>query len=330
MKKVWVKIAPWQKHVATASIESGVDALVLDPGDSSKAKELGVVSTVAEDGDLKLGEDVIVVEIKGKADELKVLDQPRDAVVVLEMRDWTVIPVENLVAQREGLMVAVSSAEEARTAVQILEKGADGVVLSTDDVNEIKRCVEVVQGVSESVELVAAKVTGTKVLGMGDRVCVDTCSQMAPGEGMLVGNASDALFLVQSESVENPYVAARPFRVNAGAVHAYMLMPKGKTAYLSDLRSGDEALVVDREGRTKPAHVGRCKIERRPMMLITAEAEGRAVSTIVQNAETIRLVQPGGGSVSVTEIKKGTEVLVHLTGGGRHFGMKVDETLTER
>ena len=60
---------------------------------------------------------------------------------------------------------------------------------------------------------------------MGDRVCVDTCSNLGLGEGMLVGNAANALFLVHAESLENPYVAPRPFRVNAGPVHAYIRVP---------------------------------------------------------------------------------------------------------
>lgn len=36
-------------------------------------------------------------------------------------------------------------------------------------------------------------------VGMGDRVCVDLCSLLRPGEGMLVGSFARALFLVHSE-----------------------------------------------------------------------------------------------------------------------------------
>ncbi|MEZ4549055.1 MAG: 3-dehydroquinate synthase II [Desulfobacterales bacterium] len=56
-----------------------------------------------------------------------------------------------------------------------------------------------------------AEILEIRSVGMGDRVCVDTCTEMKPGEGMLVGNASSALFLVHAESIENPYVAARRF-----------------------------------------------------------------------------------------------------------------------
>jgi 3-dehydroquinate synthase II len=50
----------------------------------------------------------------------------------------------------------------------------------------------------------------------------------------------------------------------------------------------------------------------------------------MQNAETIRLVNPQGKPISITTLKAGDKVLVHVERGGRHFGMKVDETLIER
>lgn len=52
------------------------------------------------------------------------------------------------------------------------------------------------------------------------RVCVDLCSNMVPGEGMLVGSFARALFLVHSECAESTYINSRPFRVNAGPVRA--------------------------------------------------------------------------------------------------------------
>jgi len=82
-------------------------------------------------------------------------------------------------------------------------------------------------------------------------VCVDTASLMVPGEGMLIGSQSNGLFLVHSESEESPYVAARPFRVNAGAVHAYIRVGE-KTRYLSELSAGDDVLVIDSGARHGP------------------------------------------------------------------------------
>ena len=214
--------------------------------------------------------------------------------------------------------------------VEILEKGVDGVVLSTTDINEIKKTAEIIHGISEKVTLVTATITSTRQLGMGDRACLDTCTQMTLGEGMLVGNTASGFFLVHSESIENPYVAARPFRVNAGAVHAYTLAPGGKTKYLADLKAGDEVLVVDSKGKTQVAYLGRNKIEKRPMILLDAEAEGEPISLVMQNAETIRLVEPDGRAISITMLKTGDKVLGHIEKAGRHFGMKVDETLIEK
>jgi 3-dehydroquinate synthase II len=165
---------------------------------------------------------------------------------------------------------------------------------------------------------------------MGDRVCVDTCSNLGLGEGMLVGNASNSLFLVHAESLENPYVAPRPFRVNAGPVHAYIRVPGAKTKYLGELNAGDEVLVVSHDGRSRPAVVGRAKVESRPLMLIIAEAGGREVTTILQNAETIRLTRPNGEAVSIVTLQPGDEVLVALEAGARHFGHKIQESIVEK
>jgi len=72
----------------------------------------------------------------------------------------------------------------------------------------------------KKLELKKALIKRLEPVGLGDRVCIDTCSTMAPGEGMLVGNSSQALFLVHAESMENPFVNPRAFRVKAGPVHA--------------------------------------------------------------------------------------------------------------
>lgn len=330
MKKVWVKAVPWNKKIVTTALEGGADAVLIPQGYSAKVKELGLITTVAADGDLKLGQDVLEQAIASKADEEAVARLAQRAKVIVQTTDWTVIPLENLVAQAQNLVAEVHSADEARTALGILEKGVDTVLIATTDLAEIKRALALVKKSGERLALTTAKVTGIRPLGMGDRVCVDTCTNMGLGEGMLVGNSSAALFLIHAESVENPYVATRPFRVNAGPVHAYTRVPGGKTRYLSELAAGDEVLLVDWQGHTQVAAVGRTKVEKRPLMLVTAEAAGQTISTIVQNAETIRLTSPKGKALSVVKLKPGDEVLVVLEKAGRHFGMKVDETITEK
>lgn len=330
MKTVWVKIVPWEKQLVTAALEAGAQGVYVEAGRTPDVKALGLMTTVAPDGDLKLGQEVHEVTITGKADEARVVELSRQAPVIVSTTDWTVIPLENLIAAGARLIAHVRSAAEALTAAQTLESGVAGVLLETADPQEVRRTVEALATESEKLELQVAEVVTVRPLGMGDRVCLDTCSNLRTGQGMLVGNSSAALFLVHAETQVNPYVDPRPFRVNAGAVHAYVRVPGGKTRYLADLRSGDEALVVDSCGQTEVAFLGRVKVERRPMALVTARVGEQEITTILQNAETIRLVTPEGQPVSVVELQPGTAVLVHLESAGRHFGMKVEETITER
>jgi 3-dehydroquinate synthase II len=331
MKKLWINVVPYNKEVAIAALESGAEAVVLPDGQSKTVRQFGKIKTVEKDGDMKPGVDVEFFDIAGKEDEDKAAAIAADKIIVLKMLDWTIIPIENLLARRgKNIIVQVENSEQAKLMVEILEKGVDGVLLNTTDINEIKKCADLIHGVSEKVSLVTATITGIKQLGMGDRACLDTCTQMALGEGMLVGNTASGFFLIHSESIDNPYVASRPFRVNAGAVHAYTLTPGGKTKYLADLKAGDEVLLVNFKGKSQIAYLGRNKIEKRPVMLIEADAEGQPITLVLQNAETIRLVSPDGKAVSVTALKKGDKVLGHIEKAGRHFGMQVDETLIER
>lgn len=331
MKKLWVNAVPYNKDVVISALESGAEAVVLPDGQTKTVRQFGKIKTVEADGDIRPGVDVEFIDIAGKDDEDKAADVPKNKIVVLRMLDWTIIPIENLLARRaKNIMVQVANAEQAKLMVEILEKGVDGVVLNSTDINEIKQTAEIVNNVSEKIELLPAAVTAVKQLGMGDRACLDTCTQMSLGEGMLIGNTASGFFLVHSESIDNPYVASRPFRVNAGAVHAYTLTPGGKTKYLADLKTGDEVMLVDTKGKSQTAYLGRNKIEKRPMLLIEAEAHGAPISLVLQNAETIRLVSPDGKAISVTKLQPGDKVLGHIEKAGRHFGMKVDETLIEK
>jgi len=330
MKKVWVKVIPWQKKLVTTAIEGGADAIVVEEGKTEAVKALGRMKTVAADGDIKIDKDVVFYEIKSKEDEEKILKLTKEKIVVVTAKDWKIIPLENLVAQTTNLFAEASTAEEARTLLGILERGVDGVVVNTKDISEVKKILDLVKRWSEKIEVKVAKVKNIKQLGMGYRVCVDTCDLMAIGEGMLVGNSSGGLFLVHAENVENPYVTPRPFRVNAGPVHAYIRVIGGKTKYLSELKAGDEVLIVNHQGETRPGVVGRVKVERRPLLLVEAEVEGETISTILQNAETIRLTTPKGSPISVVQLKPGDEVVVAIEKAGRHFGIKVEETIVEK
>ncbi len=332
-KFVWVELEEYDRDFITGCLEAGVDGLYSREAIGEKIGKLGVVTTITPDGDLVPGEDVTTVTIESKEDEEAVVEA-RHRYVVVKAADWMIIPLENLIARTDNLVAHVESAEDAGVAVETLETGVDGVLLRTDDLGEVRKTVKRVRGGEETFPLETARITSVERTGLGDRVCVDTSTRMEEGQGMLVGNSSAGMFLVHAEVRETEYVAARPFRVNAGGVHAYVRVPGGRTRYLSELRAGDRVLVVDREGSGEPAVLGRSKLERRPMMLVKAEIEEEhgthPVNLLVQNAETICLTRPDGSPVSVVTLEPGDEVLAYHEEAGRHFGMKVDESIEER
>ncbi|ACL03456.1 3-dehydroquinate synthase [Desulfatibacillum aliphaticivorans] len=330
MKTIWVKVDPWNKDLVTTALEGGADALMVPEGYAEKVKELGRITTIAPDGDMIPGQDLSTITITSMDDEDQIIQAQAMGPVIVDTPDWSIIPLENLIAKGARVVHPAKSLDEAKTAAGILEHGVWGVLIDTPDPAELKRILAFLKGEGTTAPVVPVEIMEVKAVGMGDRVCVDTCTDMKPGEGMLVGNSSAAMFLIHSESIENPYVAARPFRVNAGAVHAYTKVPGNKTRYLSELGAGDEVLITDYKGKCSIGVVGRLKIEKRPLLLITAKAGDKQITTICQNAETIRLVAADGKPLSVVALKPGDKVLASLEEGGRHFGHKIKETITEK
>ena len=334
-KELWIRAdrpddKDKRKELVLSALESGIGKAIVRPEDSD-FESFGKVELHYND-DGKLSGDVELVELKTPEDQDRAMAMAgKVGAVILDSSDWTIIPLENLIAKfRDSgtkVLACAADTEQAKLYMQTLEKGVDGVVVCTEDPNKIRAFANVVSG-SADVDLQEVEVLDMKNIEMGDRVCVDTVSIMVPGEGMLIGSQASCLFLVQSESEDNGYVAARPFRVNAGAVHAYVLGPEGRTRYLGELKSGEPVVLVNRDGRTRISAVGRCKIEQRPLILMTATDGTSTYSTILQNAETVKLVTRDG-AISVSQIKKGDRVLARLESGGRHFGMKIDETIRE-
>lgn len=331
MKQVWLDCRDWKKDLVTTAIESGVDAVLVNREDVAKVRALGLITVIADadESDRKLGSDVLEITIKNKKDEESVAALVKETAIV-ESEDWTIIPLENIIAQGAKVVFPVTSKEEAGVALTILEKGVWGVLIRTDNPAVVKEITSFAKGIGSQLAVREFTIKDVQKVSMGDRVCIDTITDMKPGEGMLIGNYSNAFFLVHSESVENPYVEPRPFRVNAGAVHAYILMPGGKTKYLDELQTGDEVLIVNSRGETFVSTVGRLKIEKRPMLNIVADVEGKNVSLILQNAETIRLTRPSGEPISVVQLSKGDKILGYTEEGGRHFGFKIKETINEK
>ena len=254
-------------------------------------------------------------------------------IVVVEVFDWKIIPLENIIAKlhksRTKIYATAKNANEVRIMFGVLELGVDGVILSTNNVNEVNQSRQYLENMVFPIE--TAKIIDIKDVGMGERVCVDTVSMLRTGEGMLIGSRSNFMFLVHNESVGSSFTSPRPFRVNAGAVYCYIITPDGNTKYLSEIESGTEILIVNKEGTSRRATVGRAKIETRPLRLISAEIRNEIGTVILQNAETIRFITTNGNLIPVTELKLGDEVLAYTKmPSGRHFGLEVKEFIVEK
>jgi len=361
-----------KKELITTALESGIDC-VLDLKNIDNIHKLGNIKVISEDensdiflvgikgegdGTLTIDKDTDLdnsndleiarnfknkgkkvaayVEISSKKHEelARMLGKVVDYLILVG-KDWTVIPLENIIAdlQKEDVKIiaAIDSPEDAKLAIETLEIGTDGVIFQGNTFKQIKEIAKIVDEASqEEYELKEAIVTNIKPVGSGDRVCIDTSSMLSKGEGMLIGSYSKAMFLVHSESLESEYVASRPFRVNAGPVQAYVMVPESKTKYLSELETGDEVLAVDKDGKTRTVIVGRVKIEKRPLILVEAEYDGIKIKSLLQNAETIRLVNENNEAISVSDLKIGDKLKVFIDKGARHFGMSIDETIIEK
>jgi|TARA_B100002003_G_C14135243_1_gene545908 3-dehydroquinate synthase II len=365
-------MSTWKKRKSyvTSALEAGASIIIVRDTDISRVRKLGnlKIATFNGGGDVaiiglnsegdgtinlpnKLEDSVDLkrinelkrankevagyVEINGKEFERLAAIEAKDAdYVVVVGKDWTIIPLENLIAELQkdkGKVIAkVTNVEDARLAVETLEVGVDGVLIETNDIRQIKKISEIIQKEMENLSLKVGNISKIKKVGMGDRVCVDTASLLEMGEGMLLGSQANGLFLIHSETLESDYVASRPFRVNAGAVHSYILSPDGKTRYLSEVSAGDEVMAINANGKTRSVIVGRVKIEKRPLLLVEAECNGILYKTLLQNAETINLVSKDGKPISMSQLKVGDKILIYENIIGRHFGMEVEENIIEK
>ena len=306
------KLGRQKTGMQTLSTSSASDYILLEKGAKKpKGKKVGRKFEVLSNADI---EDILSAAKKG-------LD-----FVIVEVKDWKIIPLENIIAKlhkiNTKIFAVANTPKEVRKMFSILDVGVDGVIFSASSINKVREAMAHLGG--KSFEMQPAKIIDIKPVGDGERVCVDTASILRSGEGMLIGNRSNFLFLVHNESVGSSFTSPRPFRVNAGAVHCYTLSPDGTTIYLSEVETGTEVLIFNSKGEARRATVGRSKIERRPMLMIKAQAGDEIGGIIAQDAETIRFIRPSGQLVSVTHLKKGDTVMVHAKPAtGRHFGMEV-------
>ena len=264
--------------------------------------------------------------------------------ILLEFGEWKMIPIENIIAACDGgptkVAARISSAEQVLGAAFALQIGVDALLvdektLPTALIAKSQRGEKTVESVSENTtqEMILSKLEVIEVRegGVGDRVCVDLTSMLELGEGMIVGSSSNSMILVHGETVESEFVPIRPFRVNAGAAHSYIMMADGTTSYLSELKMGDEVMVANSDGISRSCTVGRVKIEKRPFILFRWKNENdNEAGVLLQQAETVRLISESRELVSITELVPGTLLLGWTGGAGRHVGQTISAEVEEK
>ena len=304
-----------------------------------------------QDGDL-IFENEINIGIFGKITDIDSQNLLREKIgliewLVLEFTDWKMIPIENLISECEGtgtkLAVKVSHIEDIQGIAFALEKGVDAIIINQEpsmiEAAEIAKAQRLALKETEpakqevfgdNLELEQCIISEIKNGGVGERFCIDLTTMLEFGEGLLIGSSASSLALVHGEVLASEFVPSRPFRVNAGAPHSYIMMADGKTKYIAELTSGEEILIVTSKGSKRNGIIGRLKIEKRPFLAIYWENNFDRVSSIfLQQAETVRVVCQNGEVKSVTELSKGDGILCHQSTHTRHIGNKVNITSKE-
>ncbi|PDH25278.1 MAG: 3-dehydroquinate synthase II [Marine Group II euryarchaeote MED-G35] len=258
--------------------------------------------------------------------------------LLVRCSDWTMVPLENLVAASRGtstrIAATIGEEVELNGAAFALGGGVDAILVPghlVDDAVTIlggKWDMEETQDDGAIIE--EARILSIEGAGVGERVCVDLTRRISDGQGMAVGSISGNLCLIHGETIQSDYVPTRPFRVNAGAIHSYALMADGKTKYLSELTSGDEVAILSSSGNKEKATVGRLKVETRPLILIRFEVPGSEGQIVVQQAETVRLISPSEGAISVTQAKEGDKISILTDNRARHVGFALPAEVKEK
>jgi 3-dehydroquinate synthase II len=243
-----------------------------------------------------------------------------------------IIPLETVVADaraRARVWVAAQRPGELSAVLGALERGAERVILPVSGPGDLRTVSAMLEPAPLRLDWTQSPVVEVRPVGSSERVIVDTTSLLGPREGLLVGSTARLLFHVNSEATGSTFSAPRPFRVNAGSPHLYVLMADGSTRYLAELAPGDRVACARAHGSARAVRVGRLKIERRPMVMVSAGRGPDRTTVFVQEAETVRL-STGRGATAVTRLTARARLLGVRLPPARHLGQPVDETIEER
>lgn len=318
------------KESAVPGADEGYDVLLSDVANEDDLREL---QDRHRQGDSNLAAHVLVVDDPTLT--LACSAAQSLPFTVVTFKDPTKIPLEIVIAAADKspgqLICRADSIEEAKIILDVLEKGSEGILFAAREVGEVVELAGLLQTGIAPLMLTTLTVESIEHSGLGDRVCVDTCSYLNKNEGILVGSYSHGFILCSSETHPLPYMPTRPFRVNAGALQSYVLGEGNRTNYLSELGAGDTVLAVDTTGQARRVVVGRVKMESRPLLTIKTRAEdGTLISLAVQDDWHVRVLGPGGSVHNVTELRPGDQLVGYLATDQRHVGWPVGEFCVEK
>tara|TARA_Y100001954_G_scaffold51906_1_gene55171 strand:- start:935 stop:1687 length:753 start_codon:yes stop_codon:yes gene_type:complete len=249
------------------------------------------------------------------------------------------IPLENLIACSRGTQTRIAAAIDREIEISgaafALGGGVDAILIPgrlVDDAIKFLGDRWTKEHPPEKTEInpIEGIIVSTESAGVGERVCIDLTRRINEGQGAATGSISGKLCLIHGETISSEYVPSRPFRINAGAIHSYILMADGRTKYMSELEAGDEIAILSSSGDIETAVIGRLKIEMRPLLVVRFEISGEEGQTVIQQAETVRFVSPTGTAVSVTDAKAGDKIMVFTDDRVRHIGIALDGGMVEK
>ncbi len=317
-REFWVRADgsdAWEerKGLVKTALESGAQAVLVNVGEESLVNELGRIKVASKDenADIFLSEDIREIkkgrnsiafycEIKSKNDERRIAQAGQLAnYVIINTRDWKIIPLENLIAELRGrcrILAEVHSAGEARVALETLEVGADGVIADCNP-SEIRKIRNLIDSLSsERLGFNEVGITGAEEAGDMEAISIDTCSILNPGEGLIADE-----FLVHSDTEKTPWTEPTPFRISID-INSKIRTPDGiRTA--DRICPGDEILSANFEGRTRRLVVNETIPVRKRMIRV------RADNSELKIPSDSGLVGKDGRKIPAGELKKGDRVL---------------------
>ena len=332
------------------SNESGVvfsenfDKIISETQHKDKATLIFSNDSIYLDKEL-IGTTVLISDLESQNEAKKFVGSV--AWIVLEFEDWSMIPIENLIAACQDtptkIAAKIRTPEEAQGAGFALETGVDALIVDNlQDMIDAAFIIKSQRGemntshmmekiAFDNLEITSHQIMSIEQGGIGERYCIDLTSLLSVGEGMLIGSSASSLVLVHGETLDSEFVPQRPFRVNAGPPHSYVMMADRTTKYISELKTNDSVLISNIDGTTRIATIGRLKIERRPFLaLYWHNLFDKPASIFLQQAETVRLINSSGNMKSVTSLKVGDTILGWNGEGSRHIGESINSKVEER